>query len=90
MFGFEAGEHNLAIEQFMQQYYRTIMELERLNEMLLQIFREEILLTDRQRKMLPLNERFNLRNNFIEVAHDDVFKQHPPALMELFLNDIAE
>ena len=39
-FGFESGEHNLAIEQFMQQYYRTIMELERLSEMLLQIFRE--------------------------------------------------
>jgi len=39
--GFETGPHNLAIEQFMQQYYRTIMDLERLNEMLLQIFREE-------------------------------------------------
>ena len=48
-FGFEAGPHNLAIEQFMQQYYRTIMDLERLNEMLLQIFREEILLTDKQK-----------------------------------------
>jgi len=84
-FGFESGEHNLAIEQFMQQYYRTIMELERLNEMLLQIFKEEILLTAAQRKVNPINERFNLRNNFIEVAHAEVFKQHPPALMELFL-----
>jgi [protein-PII] uridylyltransferase len=84
-FGFESGENNLAIEQFMQQYYRTIMELERVSEMLLQIFREEILVTDAQRKLKPINERFNLRNNFIEVAHADVFKQHPPALMELFL-----
>lgn len=84
-FGFEAGEHNLAIEQFMQQYYRTIMELERLNEMLLQIFREEILLTDAQKKVTPINQRFNLRNNFIEVANADVFKQYPPALVELFL-----
>ncbi len=84
-FGFEAGEHNLAIEQFMQQYYRTIMELERLNEMLLQIFREEILLDGRKKKVTPLNERFNLRNDFIEVAHDEVFKQYPPALVELFL-----
>ena len=84
-FGFESGEHNLAIEQFMQQYYRTIMELERLSEMLLQIFREEILLTRAQRKVTPLNERFNLRNNYIEVTHPQVFAQHPPALMELFL-----
>ncbi len=84
-FGFKAGEHNLAIEQFMQQYYRTIMELERLSEMLLQIFREEILLTASQRKIKPINERFNLRNNYIEVANPEVFKQHPEALMELFL-----
>ena len=84
-FGFKSGEHNLAIEQFMQQYYRTIMELERLNEMLLQIFKEEILLTDAQKKVTPINARFNLRNNYIEVANADVFKHQPPALVELFL-----
>ena len=84
-FGFEAGPHNLAIEQFMQQYYRTIMDLERLNEMLLQIFREEILLTDKQKKMTIINDRFMLRNNFIEARSPEIFKQHPPALVELFL-----
>jgi len=84
-FGFKSGEHNLAIEQFMQQYYRTIMELERLNEMLLQVFKEEILLTAAQRKLKQINERFNLRNNFIELAHPEVFKQHPSALIELFV-----
>ncbi len=84
-FGFTAGQHNLAIEQFMQQYYRTIMELERLNEMLLQIFKEEILLTDAQKKITPINDRFLMRNTYMEVRHREVFKRHPPALIELFL-----
>jgi [protein-PII] uridylyltransferase len=84
-FGFDSGEHNLAIEQFMQKYYRTIMELERLNEMLLQIFKEEILLTSAQKKVTVINDRFLLRNRFIEARHVDVFKLHPPALVELFL-----
>ncbi len=84
-FGYEAGEHNLAIEQFMQQYYRTIMDLERLSEMLLQIFREEILLTDAQKKVIIINERFLLRNRYIEARHADVFKQNPPSMVELFL-----
>ncbi len=84
-FGFSSGKHNLAIEQFMQQYYRTIMDLERLSEMLLQIFKEEILLTASQKKLGKINERFNLRNNFIELSHPNVFKQHPPALIELFV-----
>jgi [protein-PII] uridylyltransferase len=84
-FGFKAGKNNLAIEKFMQQYYRTIMDLERLNEMLLQIFHEEIILTERQKKTSIINDRFLLRNRYLAVRDDNVFKQHPPALVELFL-----
>ena len=84
-FGFESGAHNLAIEQFMQQYYRTIIKLERLNEMLLQIFQQEILFANSKQQATPLNERFVLRNTFIEAKNADIFKQHPPALVELFV-----
>ena len=45
-FGFSDRDDHLAVEQFMQQYYRTVMELNRLNEMLLQLFQEAILLHD--------------------------------------------
>ena len=34
-FGYQDHDHNLAIEQFMQRYYRTVHALSRLNEMLL-------------------------------------------------------
>jgi len=43
-FGYKDAEHTLAVEQFMQRYYRTIMRLNRLNEMLLQLYQETILL----------------------------------------------
>ena len=42
-FGFEDKENSLAVEQFMQLYYRTVMRLERLNESLLQLFQEAFL-----------------------------------------------
>ena len=84
-FGFQSSQPNLAIEQFMQQYYRTIMELERLNEMLLQIFREQIILTDQQKKSRIINERFMLQNHYLTVRDDAVFKRHPSALVELYL-----
>ncbi|MGB0513621.1 MAG: nucleotidyltransferase domain-containing protein [Wenzhouxiangellaceae bacterium] len=38
VFGFDDAVDNVAVEAFMQRYYRTVMAVERLNEQLLQIF----------------------------------------------------
>lgn len=85
-FGFEDNERfpNYAIEQFMQQYYRTVMRLERLNEMLLQHFREAILHSDDDSDIQDINQSFQVRHGYIEVKHADVFKNNPSALLELF------
>ena len=74
-FGFCDGENNLAVEQFMQQYYRTVMELNRLNEMLLQHFREACLLGEHLSPPTPINDRFQARSGFIEVTNDQVFRR---------------
>jgi len=84
-FGFEDKKDNLAVEQFMQLYYRNIMRLSRLNEMLLQLFEEAILLKDQLEKPIQINARFQSRNGFLEVTHDKVFLNQPLALLEIFL-----
>ncbi len=85
LFGYRDQDHNLAVEQFMQRYYRTVMELERLNEMLLQLYQEAILFTHEQAPPQPINRRFQAHKGFLEVTHDTVFRRHPSALLELFL-----
>ena len=85
LFGYHDESANLAVEQFMQTYYRTVMRLERLNEMLLQHYKEAILYADAVADPEPLNNRFQVRRGFIEARHTDVFKEYPPALLELFL-----
>lgn len=84
-FGYRDADHNLAVEQFMQRYYRTIMALGRLNEMLLQLFKEVILLPDDPGKPVPINRRFQARRGFLEVTRPDVFDRNPFALLEVFL-----
>jgi len=84
-FGYKDDRHHLAVEYFMKQYYRTVMELSRLNEMLLQLFKEEILLTHDSGEPVKINNRFQSRKRFIEVANDNIFKRYPFALLEIFL-----
>ncbi|MBB1125100.1 [protein-PII] uridylyltransferase [Thiospirillum jenense] len=83
-FGFADGPNNLAVEQFMQQYYRTVIELNRLNEMLLQFFQEAILLHADIGAPQPINKRFQICSGYLEVSHERVFAQFPFALLELF------
>ncbi len=84
-FGFVDQDHSLAIEQFMQQYFRTVIRLERLNERLLQLFEEAILHAGQPEEIIPINKRFQICNGFIEVTDDEVFRRYPYALLEIFL-----
>ena len=84
MLGYEDASYTLAVEQLMQRYYRTVMELSRINEMLLQLF-EEAILMDPGAAPEPLNERFQVKNGFLQTVHEQVFSNEPSALLELFL-----
>jgi [protein-PII] uridylyltransferase len=98
-FGYEDATYTLAVEQFMQRYYRTVMDISLLNEMLLQLFREAIVAPTLARGIAPaltpaaagtgpapapLNARFQIRNDYLEVVNDDVFMRAPSAILELF------
>jgi [protein-PII] uridylyltransferase len=83
LFGYEDASFTLAVEQLMQKYYRTVMDVSLLNEMLLQLFREAIL--TQSAAPLPINARFQIRNDYLEVTNPEVFSRHPSALLELFV-----
>ncbi|MCH9670145.1 MAG: [protein-PII] uridylyltransferase [Gammaproteobacteria bacterium] len=85
LLGFEDAEHNLGVELFMKEYYRSIMELARLNEMLLGLFREMFWEDSESPEIVQINRRFQTRNGYLEVTNDNVFVRYPFALLELFL-----
>ena len=82
-FGYEDASYTLAVEQFMQRYYRTVMDVSLLNELLLQLFSEAIL--SNEEDIRPLNARFQVHNGSLEARRDDVFARTPSALLELFV-----
>ena len=75
----------LAVEQFMQLYYRSAQALSMLNEVLIQNFDQDILTAEGDHEILELNGRFQMRNGYIEARNDNVFSVDPSALLEVFL-----
>jgi [protein-PII] uridylyltransferase len=84
-FGYRDPDPNQSVEQFMQRYFRTVMGLERLNEMLLQLFKEVVLHSDEEFIILPINQNFQAVNNYIEALHPGIFRETPLALLQIFL-----
>ncbi len=84
-FGYHDHKGSLAVEQFMQSYFRTVMILSQLKDLLLQHFSDEILNAGSHQNIRPLNTRFQVCNHFIEAIHDQVFADYPPAILEVFV-----
>ncbi|MCL6416387.1 [protein-PII] uridylyltransferase [Aestuariirhabdus sp. Z084] len=85
LFGHQDSSNSLAVEQFMQRYYQVVLGLAELNDLLLQHLDEVILSVDDDDKVITLNDRFQVRKNYIEVVNDDVFVKAPFALIEIFV-----
>ena len=81
--GYIKEENHLAVEQMMKQYYRTVKELQLLNELLMQHFKEAILVSKKPKAKI-INQRFQSVGDFLEARHSTVFEQTPNAILELF------
>ena len=81
--GFADTPGSLGVEQFMQQYYRTVLELSRLNEMLLQLF-DEAILNPTQGEPVPLGHDFADRGGFLAAQRPDLFERKPATLLQMF------
>ena len=85
LFGYEDDESSLGVEKLMKQYYRVVANLRELNDVLLQHLDEAILRAGERERIQPLNNRFQIRNSYIEAISPEVFKRSPFALIEIFV-----
>jgi [protein-PII] uridylyltransferase len=85
LLGFEDGDGRLAVERFMQKYYRVVMGVAELSDLINQHFEDVLLREGESSQAQPLNSRFQVRDGYIEVAHPNVFKRTPFAILEVFV-----
>ncbi|MEB8434144.1 [protein-PII] uridylyltransferase [Cocleimonas sp. KMM 6892] len=82
-FGYTNDEHNESIEAFMQSYYKTITQLERLNEILLGLLRQRILL-ENQAEPISINNFYCNQGGYLDLAQKDLFSKQPHTILEVF------
>ncbi len=83
--GFTDNTKKLAVEQMMQRYFRVVLGLAELTDVILQYFDEFYLNPDRKQEVQKLNKRFQISRGYIEAVNDKVFEKSPYALIEIFL-----
>jgi [protein-PII] uridylyltransferase len=86
-FGFfnESEHFNQDVELFMQFYFKIILDIQRFNEMLLQLFNERFVMGKSKSEPKPLGEYFIVVNNYLEAKDEKVFERQPVLLLEIFL-----
>ena len=85
LFGYRDDANGLGVEHFMKDYFRCVLQLGVLNEMLTQLYDEAILRACEPIHIYELNSRFRVRNGYIEATRANVFSTTPFALIEMFL-----
>ena len=85
LLGYEASDSKLAVERFMQKYYRVVMAISELSDLINQNLEELLLEKGAAGPTLRLNARFQVRDGFIEVTSPSVFKRTPSAILEVFV-----
>lgn len=85
LFGYDGEEGtNQSVEQFMQHYYQVITQMARMNELLLGIFRENILSKDMEEQTTRLNDWCSRQGSYLTITDPDIFQQQPHTLLEIF------
>ena len=84
-FGYADTNAKRGVEGFMQLYYRHVLALREVNDIVLQTFEETIVQGKRRPRMEAINERFRLRNQYIETVDPEVFPTKPSAMIEMFV-----
>ncbi|MDC0173021.1 [protein-PII] uridylyltransferase [Gammaproteobacteria bacterium] len=85
MLGYSDSEGKLGVEKFMQRYYQVVLSIRELNDVLLQYLDEAIYRKGNAKNVTIINDRFLIRDNYLDTVNESVFTQQPSALLELFV-----
>lgn len=84
LLGYTDSNGKLAVEKFMQRYYQTVLSIRELTDVLLLYLDEAIYKKNKTKVATPINDRFIIRDGYLDTMSENTFAKNPSALLELF------
>lgn len=84
LLGYTDSNGKLAVEKFMQRYYQTVLSIRELTDVLLLYLDEAIFKKNKTKVATPINNRFVIRDGYLDTTSENIFAENPSALLELF------
>ncbi len=84
LLGYTDSNGKLAVEKFMQRYYQTVLSIRELTDVLLLYLDEAIYKKNKTKVATPINDRFIIRDGYLDTRSENTFAENPSALLELF------
>ena len=84
LLGYTDSNGKLAVEKFMQRYYQTVLSIRELTDVLLLYLDEAIYKKNKTKVATPINDRFIIRDGYLDTTSENTFSENPSALLELF------
>lgn len=84
-FGIQPTRSKRASEVLMQRYYQNAKLVTQINTIVLQNLGSRIFPTSSRNVTFPINPRFRMNRELLDVVNEDLFEQDPDAILESFL-----
>ncbi len=83
--GYQNTSESLAVEKLMKKYFRSVITIRNLTELLLQVFEELFLEKQQNIKNIPNEKDFHLVNDRISIIDNKKFIDNPSLLLKIFI-----
>lgn len=83
LMGFSDGENQMAVEKMMKRYYRSVLVIRNISDILLQVL-EQTQVKKNSSKPLSVSENYQIFDSRIDAKDIKLFENHPSELINIF------
>jgi len=84
LMGFKGSKNFLAVEKMMKRYYRSVLIIRNISDILIQSLEEDLSKKNLVSPAIKINENFQLINQRIDAVNPNLFNLDPSQLLEIF------